>query len=125
MRQYALEKLGESPLPIADEYHGFEYAGFPANYSTFVIILYCNGFRVSVIFRSLTHDVKTVLREATGELVGLVRSGVEQRRERMIFASDGPDDVIRNVPGLRLLAAISVFDSEGFRDVPRSYRVMA
>ncbi len=35
---------------------------------------------------------KAVMREATGKLVGMVRLGVEQGRERMIFASDGQHD---------------------------------
>jgi hypothetical protein len=35
---------------------------------------------------------KAVIREATGELVGIVRSRVEQGRERMIFASEAQRD---------------------------------
>jgi len=35
---------------------------------------------------------KAVIREATGKLVGIVREGVEQGRERMIFASEEQRD---------------------------------
>lgn len=35
---------------------------------------------------------KAVIRKATGELVGIVRNGVEQGRERMIFASEAQHD---------------------------------
>ncbi|GAA2662848.1 hypothetical protein GCM10010400_22570 [Streptomyces aculeolatus] len=35
---------------------------------------------------------KAVIREATGKLVGIVRTGVEQGRERMIFASEEQRD---------------------------------
>lgn len=35
---------------------------------------------------------KAVLREATGKLVGLVQRGIEQGRERMIFASEAQRD---------------------------------
>lgn len=44
---------------------------------------------------ALTHDFageKAVIREATGRHVGLVRDGVEQGRERMIFASEEQHD---------------------------------
>ncbi len=35
---------------------------------------------------------KAVIRQATGKLVGIVRDGVEQGRERIIFASEGQRD---------------------------------
>ncbi|HZQ33009.1 MAG TPA: class I SAM-dependent methyltransferase, partial [Mycobacterium sp.] len=44
---------------------------------------------------------------------------------RWQWAVDGPDDILRTVPGVRLLSGISAFDAEGFRVAPRPYRVMA
>ena len=44
---------------------------------------------------ALSHDAigeKVVIREATGELVGIVRNSIEQGRERMIFATKGQRD---------------------------------
>jgi hypothetical protein len=44
---------------------------------------------------ALTHDLvgeKAVMRPATGKLVGMVRQGIEQGRERMIFASEDQRD---------------------------------
>ena len=44
---------------------------------------------------ALSHDAireKAVIREATGELVGMVRNSIEQGRERMIFATEGQRD---------------------------------
>ena len=44
---------------------------------------------------ALSNDLKgekAVLRRATGKLVGMVRDGVEQGRERMIFASEDQKD---------------------------------
>ncbi len=44
---------------------------------------------------ALSNDLvgeKAVIREATGELVGIVRNGIEQGRERMIFASEDQCD---------------------------------
>jgi O-methyltransferase involved in polyketide biosynthesis len=43
----------------------------------------------------------------------------------LYWGIDGPDDVTAAVPGLRLLAWSSPFDSETFRDVWWAYRVMA
>ena len=37
---------------------------------------------------------------------------------------DGPDDILTAVPGTRLLAWISVFESEAFRAIPGPYRLM-
>ena len=37
---------------------------------------------------------------------------------------DGPDDILAAVPGTRLLAWISVFESEAFRAIPGPYRLM-
>jgi hypothetical protein len=44
---------------------------------------------------ALSNDLvgeKAVIRQATGKLVGIVREGVEQGRERMIFASEEQRD---------------------------------
>jgi O-methyltransferase involved in polyketide biosynthesis len=41
------------------------------------------------------------------------------------WAINGPDDIIEAVPGVRLLAWVSPFDSDTFKRVPRAYRVMA
>ena len=44
---------------------------------------------------ALSHDAigeKAVIREATGELVGIVRNSIEQGRERTIFATKGQRD---------------------------------
>ena len=44
---------------------------------------------------ALSHDAvgeKAVIREATGKLVGMVRTAIEQGRERMIFASEDQRD---------------------------------
>jgi O-methyltransferase involved in polyketide biosynthesis len=38
---------------------------------------------------------------------------------------DGPDDILRSVPGIRLLAWVSPFDDDTFRRLSRPYRVMA
>jgi O-methyltransferase involved in polyketide biosynthesis len=38
---------------------------------------------------------------------------------------DGPDEILRAVPGLRLLAWVSPFDSPTFADVSLPFRVMA
>jgi len=48
------------------------------------------------------------------------RSGAE-----LHWAIDGPDDIINAVPGVRLLSWMSPFDSDTFKDVRVSYRVMA
>ena len=50
---------------------------------------------------------------------------VRRAGARLHWGIDGPEDILREVPGLRLLVAMSVFDAEGFRDVPRRYRVVA
>ena len=55
----------------------------------------------------------------------IVNTVVRRAGARLHWGVDGPDEILRDVPGLRLLAAMSVFDAEGFRDVPPRYRVMA
>lgn len=55
----------------------------------------------------------------------ILNTPVRRAGARMHWGVDGPDEILRDVPGVRLLVAMSVFDAEGFRDVPRRYRVMA
>jgi O-methyltransferase involved in polyketide biosynthesis len=55
----------------------------------------------------------------------VVNTVVRRAGARLHWGVDGPDDIVRAVPGLRLLSAMSAFDAEGFRRVPRRYRVMA
>lgn len=50
---------------------------------------------------------------------------VRRAGARLHWGIDGPDEILSEVPGLRLLMAMSVFDADGFRDVPRRYRAMA
>ncbi len=38
---------------------------------------------------------------------------------------DGPDEILRAVPGTRLLTWVSTFDSDAFKRVPAAYRLMA
>jgi len=38
---------------------------------------------------------------------------------------DGPDEILQAVPGTRLLAWMSTFDSDAFKRVPAAYRLMA
>jgi O-methyltransferase involved in polyketide biosynthesis len=44
---------------------------------------------------------------------------------RLHWGIDGPEDILEAVPGLRLLACVSPFDSPTFEAVSRPYRVMA
>ena len=41
------------------------------------------------------------------------------------WAIDGPDDIVKVVPGVRPLAWLSPFEADSFRGVPREYRIMA
>jgi O-methyltransferase involved in polyketide biosynthesis len=50
---------------------------------------------------------------------------VRRSGSRLYWGVDGPDDILRAVPGVRLLAAMSVFDADTFKEVPGVYRVMA
>jgi methyltransferase (TIGR00027 family) len=54
-----------------------------------------------------------------------INTVVRRAGARLHWGIDGPADILRNVPGLRLLCAMSVFDDPVFSGLPRSYRVMA
>lgn len=54
-----------------------------------------------------------------------VNTVVRRAGARLYWGIDGPGDILHNVPGTRLLVAMSVFDDEVFSRLPRSYRVMA
>ena len=54
-----------------------------------------------------------------------INSVVRRTGARLHWGVDGPADILRNVPGVRLLGAMSVFDDPVFRRLPRRYRVMA
>ncbi len=41
------------------------------------------------------------------------------------WAINGPNEILRRVPGTRLFISMSVFDADAFRQVPRRYRLMA
>jgi methyltransferase (TIGR00027 family) len=60
-----------------------------------------------------------------GIRIQIVNTVVRRAGARLHWGVNDPSEILRSVPALRLLAAISVFDSEEFRDVPFSYRVMA
>jgi methyltransferase (TIGR00027 family) len=60
-----------------------------------------------------------------GIRIQIVNTAVRRAGARLHWGVNDPGEILRNVPGLRLLAALSAFDSEQFRDVPWSYRVMA
>lgn len=52
-------------------------------------------------------------------------SVVRRSGATLYWGIDGPDDITTAVPGVRLLAWVSPFDSETFQDVAWYYRVMA
>jgi methyltransferase (TIGR00027 family) len=54
-----------------------------------------------------------------------INTVVRRAGARLYWGIDGPGDILRDVPGVRLLAAMSVFDDPVFSRLPRSYRVMA
>jgi O-methyltransferase involved in polyketide biosynthesis len=54
-----------------------------------------------------------------------VNSVVRRSGSTLHWGIDGPGEIVAAVPGARLLACVSPFESESFRDVPREYRVMA
>lgn len=60
-----------------------------------------------------------------GIRIQVVNTVVRRSGARLHWGVNDPREILQNVPGVRLLAAMSVFDSEQFRDVPVSYRVMA
>jgi methyltransferase (TIGR00027 family) len=49
---------------------------------------------------------------------------VRRSGAKLYWAINGPDDIIAAVPGVRLLMAVSAFESDTFKLVPRVYRVM-
>jgi len=49
---------------------------------------------------------------------------VRQAGARLHWGVDGPADIVGNVSGTRLLAAVSVFDDDVWAALPRRYRVM-
>ncbi len=49
---------------------------------------------------------------------------VRRAGAKLHWGIDGPDDILDAVPGTRLLAWLSVFDSASFRALPGAYRVM-
>ncbi|MCX2929074.1 class I SAM-dependent methyltransferase [Mycobacterium sp. CVI_P3] len=54
-----------------------------------------------------------------------LNSVVRRSGSTLHWGIDGPDDILAAVPGARLLAWLSPFEADSFRDVPRNYRVMA
>jgi O-methyltransferase involved in polyketide biosynthesis len=101
------------------------------------VLLLAEGLTMYLIEESgLTLLRRVVERFPSGELqfdvfnrfgirIQIVNTVVRRAGARLHWGVDDPSEIIRNVPGVRLLAAMSVFDSEEFRDVPWSYRVMA
>jgi methyltransferase (TIGR00027 family) len=61
----------------------------------------------------------------SGIRIQVVNTVVRRAGARLHWGVDGPDEILRNVPGVRLLAAIPFFDSEVYLEVPWSYRAMA
>jgi O-methyltransferase involved in polyketide biosynthesis len=47
---------------------------------------------------------------------------VRRSGAKLSWGIDGPDDVLKAVPGLRLLSWVSALDGDGFADVPWYYR---
>ena len=54
-----------------------------------------------------------------------VNSVVRRSGSTLHWGIDGPGEIVAAVPGVRLLAWVSPFESESFRDVSREYRIMA
>jgi O-methyltransferase involved in polyketide biosynthesis len=54
-----------------------------------------------------------------------INAVVRNAGAQLFWGIDEPGDILRNVPGLRLLAAMSVFDATVLDQLPRQYRVMA
>jgi O-methyltransferase involved in polyketide biosynthesis len=50
---------------------------------------------------------------------------VTQAGATLHWGIDGPDEILQGVPGTRLLAWVSVFDTASFRAIPGAYRLMA
>jgi len=49
---------------------------------------------------------------------------VRRSGSTLYWAINGPDDIVKALPGVRLLAWVSPFDSDTFNRVPGVYRVM-
>ena len=49
---------------------------------------------------------------------------VRRSGSTLYWAINGPNDILRSVPGTRLLAAMSVFDVAAFSQLSRGYRLM-
>ena len=54
-----------------------------------------------------------------------INSPVRRSGSRLYWGINGPGEILRAVPGTRLLAWVSVFDSDAFKRVRPAYRVMA
>jgi len=54
-----------------------------------------------------------------------INAVVRRSGSTLHWAINRPDDIIEAVPGVRLLAWVSAFDSDTFKRVPGMYRVMA
>jgi hypothetical protein len=53
-----------------------------------------------------------------------INSVVRRSGSILYWGVDGPSDIVRRVPGVRLVEATSVFDAETFQQgVPRFYRL--
>jgi methyltransferase (TIGR00027 family) len=52
-----------------------------------------------------------------------INSVVRRSGSILYWGVDGPRDIVRRVPGVRLVEATSVFDAETFQQVPRFYRL--
>ncbi|MGH3561586.1 MAG: class I SAM-dependent methyltransferase [Mycobacterium sp.] len=55
----------------------------------------------------------------------VINAVVRRSGATLQWAINGPDDIIRAVPGVRLLAAVSFADLDTFQRVPRLYRLIA
>ncbi|AKK30137.1 class I SAM-dependent methyltransferase [Mycobacterium sp. EPa45] len=54
-----------------------------------------------------------------------INSVVRRSGSTLHWGIDGPGDIIAAAPGVRLLAWLSPFEADSFREVPREYRIMA
>ena len=54
-----------------------------------------------------------------------VNSVVRRSGSTLHWGIDNPGEIVRAVPGTRLLACVSPFEAESFRGVSREYRIMA
>jgi hypothetical protein len=49
---------------------------------------------------------------------------VRRSGSTLYWGVDGPGDIVGAVPGVRLLAAVSVSDTDTFKRLPGAYRLM-